>query len=210
MTDADSALLDLGCCFGQDLRKLVFDGVPSTQLYGTDISPDVIELGYELFCDRNSFRGTMIAADIFDEHSRLFEVCKGRMDIINACMIIHLFSWDVQLRLCKNIYSLLKKRPGSAVIGYNVASITPGEFEIQHREQDDATMYVHSPDTFHKLWKTVDPSLEVNATIRLWDSVSTGIEQDFTPPFSGWDFYWMTFTVRIVSEEGIERTQSKL
>ena len=25
----DSKLLDLGCCFGQDIRKLIHDGVPA-------------------------------------------------------------------------------------------------------------------------------------------------------------------------------------
>lgn len=29
--------LDVGCCLGQDIRKLVADGVPSAHLYGVEL-----------------------------------------------------------------------------------------------------------------------------------------------------------------------------
>ena len=31
--DAQANLLDLGCCFGQDIRKLVHDGAPAINLF---------------------------------------------------------------------------------------------------------------------------------------------------------------------------------
>ncbi|KAI1174680.1 hypothetical protein F4777DRAFT_373174 [Nemania sp. FL0916] len=57
-------LLDVGCCVGQVLRKLAFDGVDSARLYGTDLDPQLVELGYELFRDHSTFRGGFIVGDI--------------------------------------------------------------------------------------------------------------------------------------------------
>ncbi|KAJ5720177.1 hypothetical protein N7493_007055 [Penicillium malachiteum] len=34
-----------GCCFEQDLRQLVYDGVPSAQLIGLDIEGPLLDLG---------------------------------------------------------------------------------------------------------------------------------------------------------------------
>ncbi len=60
-------LLDVGCCFGQDLRKLVVDGVPSERLVGLEPESKFLDLGFELFADRELFKGQMIAGNLFDE-----------------------------------------------------------------------------------------------------------------------------------------------
>ncbi|KAI0399773.1 hypothetical protein F4802DRAFT_610610 [Xylaria palmicola] len=57
-------LLDVGCCVGQVLRKLAFDGVDSARLFGTDAEPRFLELGYDLFRDRGRFKGGFVAGDI--------------------------------------------------------------------------------------------------------------------------------------------------
>ena len=41
MIQSLSALIqDLGCCFGQDTRQLILDGVPESSIRATDITPD--------------------------------------------------------------------------------------------------------------------------------------------------------------------------
>ena len=47
LKSSDASYLDLGCCFGQDLRQLVNDGVPSERLVGLDIAEPLIERGYD-------------------------------------------------------------------------------------------------------------------------------------------------------------------
>jgi hypothetical protein len=37
--------LDLGCCLGQEIRKLVFDGAPSVNTYGSDLHGEFISVG---------------------------------------------------------------------------------------------------------------------------------------------------------------------
>lgn len=41
--------LDAGCCFGQEIRSLVDEGIPSTQFFGCDLEQPFIDLGYRLF-----------------------------------------------------------------------------------------------------------------------------------------------------------------
>lgn len=63
-------LLDIGCCLGQDLRKLVFDGIPSSQLIGLDLQKGFIELGYELFRDRGRFDARFCVADMLTSEAK--------------------------------------------------------------------------------------------------------------------------------------------
>lgn len=44
-----ATFLDAGCCFGQEIRYLVQASIPSAQLYGFDLEPDFIDLGYQFF-----------------------------------------------------------------------------------------------------------------------------------------------------------------
>ena len=60
----EETFLDVGCCLGQDLRKLAYDGVPSTRLYGLDRDARFIGLGYELFRDRHRFGAHFANADL--------------------------------------------------------------------------------------------------------------------------------------------------
>ena len=50
---AGATFCDVGCCFGQEIRHLVFyGGIDFTQLYGFDLEQEFVEMGYELFRDR--------------------------------------------------------------------------------------------------------------------------------------------------------------
>ncbi|KAI4240955.1 MAG: hypothetical protein L6R40_004835 [Gallowayella cf. fulva] len=57
--------LDLGCCLAQDLWKLVFDGVPSENLYGLDIESGFSDLSYDLFRDRDTLKSRFVVEDMF-------------------------------------------------------------------------------------------------------------------------------------------------
>lgn len=64
-------MLDLGCCCAQDLRKLVHDGAPSENLWGAELKGGFLELGYELFLDRETLKAHFIEADVFDAEGLL-------------------------------------------------------------------------------------------------------------------------------------------
>jgi hypothetical protein len=45
----------------------VVDGVPSERLVGLEPESKFLDLGFELFADRELFKGQMIAGNLFDE-----------------------------------------------------------------------------------------------------------------------------------------------
>ena len=46
--------LDVGCALGTDLRKIALDGIPQENLFGLDIEKNFVQLGYNLFNDKNT------------------------------------------------------------------------------------------------------------------------------------------------------------
>ncbi|MCJ1247755.1 hypothetical protein MMC30_004970 [Trapelia coarctata] len=86
---AGHGLLDVGCCFGQDIRKSVTDGAPAEQIYGLDKEAVFIDLGSELFRDRGSLRSKFVVADIADPSADLGEL-EGKMDILWVSSFLHL------------------------------------------------------------------------------------------------------------------------
>lgn len=45
LKESNSTFLDIGCCFAQDIRKLVSDGAPSKNILGADLRLEFIDLG---------------------------------------------------------------------------------------------------------------------------------------------------------------------
>src|SRR2546429_6978531 len=63
-TKGETALLDLGCGFGQELRTLIAAGVTPTRLYGVDVSDGFIKLGLELFRDKATMQSRFVVSDL--------------------------------------------------------------------------------------------------------------------------------------------------
>lgn len=113
------SLLDLGCCWGQDLRKLAFDGVPVTSLHGADLRPDLMAVGFDLFRDRNRWSqlpDTFFELDVLDpvlptslsslsiRHGNrplVKDICStGVFTVVHMAMILHLFGRPQQAIAC--------------------------------------------------------------------------------------------------------------
>ena len=145
-------LLDLGCCFGQEIRKLVSDGAPSEHTYGADLHGEFIDAGYELFQDKGKLKTKFMTADILDRTSE-FNTLDGKLDMIWAGSFFHLFGWDDQIKVAKRLVELLKPRKGSVVFGRQAGNIEPGE--MPHQANAGGTMFRHDATSFEKLWKEV-------------------------------------------------------
>src|SRR4051812_13987345 len=95
LTTQSDKFLDIGCCFGQEIRQLILDGVPSANTYGGDRHSGFFDVGYDLFRDRESLHPTtFIAADVFDDASALVTELAGKVDVIYAGALFHLFRLD--------------------------------------------------------------------------------------------------------------------
>ena len=137
-------IMDLGCCFGQNLRLLAAHGVQSDTMHASDIHADLWELGYELFGDRDRMHAQFIQVDVFEDKSGL-DSLDGKMDIILACQLLHLWDWEKQFTAMKRIARLSKV--GTVVVGY------------QRAREEQMTwlrpwghMYIHSLQTFKDIW----------------------------------------------------------
>ena len=144
----DSAtVLDLGCALGQDLRRLAADGAPSENMYASDLRPELWEIGYDLFRDRDTMKARFIQADIFDSNTPLRDL-NGKMDIIFACQFLHLFSWKKQFEALKKIVDM--SRLGTCLVGYQVGRVDPVELQ-----RPWGVLFYHDVDSFNELWRQV-------------------------------------------------------
>ena len=166
--------LDLGCCLAQDLRKLVFDGAPSENLYGLDIERRFISLSYDLFRDHDTLKSQFVVADMFlaDEETTDSDVLgpstqkastspetivsltslDNRVSIIAANSFFHLYNYSDQLKLAKRVVRLLSPKPGSLILGRQVGSSVPGEYTAVDNK---GTRYAHDVASFHGFWEHV-------------------------------------------------------
>jgi SAM-dependent methyltransferase len=154
----DWLFLDLGCCLGQDVRKLVFDGADASRVYGADLRPEFIDMGYELFRDEDRFRRDahfLAPADVFDfsRDSDLSKKCDGKVGILHTTAVFHLFDRDQQVKMAKRCLQLLDPSRGRALVcGSQVGNVDPGE---RARRWGGGSRYRHNNESWKELWEEV-------------------------------------------------------
>ncbi|XWW92241.1 hypothetical protein V2A60_000164 [Cordyceps javanica] len=159
-------MLDLGCCFGQDIRKLVADGAPSTNILGADTEGRFVDLGYELFQDRETLQSHFYTQSIFDEE--FLPEWHGKVDIIYLGSFLHLFDFQKQAVVVSQLVKLLRKRQGSLVFGRHLGADEGGEFRMDSLGWD---LYRHSDATIQKLWKQApEGQWEVSSDLTRYES----------------------------------------
>lgn len=163
-------ILDLGCCVAQELRTLACVGIPTTNLYGSDRNPDFLTKSYDLFKDTETFKGTLVPADIFAPN--LFEEAfvgwEGKFKVIHAGLFLHLFSWEKQLIVCERVIKLLEKEKGALFVGETAGNATPGE-RLEGNGKFKTNIYIHNGESFEKLWKE---AAEKNGSAGKWKVVA--------------------------------------
>ncbi|KAK3112009.1 hypothetical protein LTR53_012151 [Teratosphaeriaceae sp. CCFEE 6253] len=153
-------LLDLACCFGQDLRKLVFDGAPSTNLTGFELEQGFLDGGYDLFDDRDTFDARMIAGDFFSPSAVELGLEEGGYDMLHAASFYHLFSRAEQVEALTKSLRLLKPQPGSMVFGRQSGVEKPGV--LKHPATRSGEMYRHDVES----WQTLMEEVVAGAGVR--------------------------------------------
>jgi len=159
--------VDIGCCMGTELRKLLVDGYPSDtltpNLIGCDLRHEYIEYGHELYQDGPASDKpvpiTFLQSDIFDEESPLFAM-KGKIDYIFTSSVFHLFDEATQLKMAECLLGLLDlpERGGDEAKGREY--ILFGTHDGRHQEQVlkdkfGDKRYAHSPKSWTKMWNSI-------------------------------------------------------
>ncbi|KAF2095369.1 hypothetical protein NA57DRAFT_59386 [Rhizodiscina lignyota] len=152
-------VLDIGCCFGQVLRHLLVDsGAPSENMYATDLHPQLWELGFELFCDRERMKAHFIAGDVLSISNPLWKL-DVKFGIVLAEQFLHLFSWNQNKSILRQLVTNLTK-PGTQVIGFQTANVNAQEYKTQWGH-----MYFHNVESLEKLWKEVGEETGTSWTV---------------------------------------------
>ncbi|KAJ5294322.1 hypothetical protein PENANT_c006G08543 [Penicillium antarcticum] len=163
---AGDKLLDLGCAFGQELRRLIYDGAPYSNLYGSDLRPEFLELGCDLFLDHDKMKEQLIGADILDENSNLMGRLMGQLDIVYISLFLHVFDWEKQVEVAKRVLDLLAAKPGSMIVCRIMAC----------RDQTlvNATLarmpyYYHDLASWNRLWERIKSDTGLQLDVESWE-----------------------------------------
>jgi hypothetical protein len=146
--------VDLGCCFGQDVRRLALDGAPQQNMCGMDLRHEFIDLGYDLFLDRATLQSEMVGGvDVFDEGNGALKKVEGQIDVVYTSSFFHLFDWDQQVTVAKRVVKMLKPQPGSMLFGRHTANLVAKHYPSRHLPESNP--YRHNEESWGNLWKQV-------------------------------------------------------
>ncbi|KAL7924621.1 hypothetical protein ACQKWADRAFT_271885 [Trichoderma austrokoningii] len=143
------ALLDIGCCVGQLLRKLVHDGIDPTRLFGTDLHSEFISIGAELFHDEASGL-TFAAGNMLDPKDEALNILDGKITLVHAGNFFHLFTWKQQVIIGMRIIRFLHPGTIDAIIfGRQIGTHNPRE------KQGRTKSFLHNEESLQRLWNEI-------------------------------------------------------
>ncbi|KAJ7267475.1 hypothetical protein C8J57DRAFT_366791 [Mycena rebaudengoi] len=179
--------LDLGCCLGIDVRKLVSDGFPMQNVIASDLSAEFWHCGHELFKSTPAtFPAAFISGDVFDTnfiqpagpwtspplsaHPSLPSLTtltplNGHVSAMHVSRLFHLFDEPMQLALARVLVGLLSPLPGSVIFGEHIAKEHKGNIEMDLH--GSGKTFCHSPESWTKLWLELFPEGTVQVEAKL-------------------------------------------
>lgn len=125
--------LDLGCCFGQEVRQLILEGIPTNSITAADIHDGYWNVGREFFMDNLSHLSTRLdgVTTIFDDFAqkyplpvdatnRIVDSLTNNFDAIICQMVFHVLTKEQTENLVRRMCSMIGK--GGVLIGSCVGS----------------------------------------------------------------------------------------
>ncbi|CAG8977469.1 hypothetical protein HYALB_00011818 [Hymenoscyphus albidus] len=172
-------LLDVGCCLGQELRKLVHDGATASNLYGLDTDQGFLDLGFEFFRDKETSGIHFMVSDFLEKND---EVSKSvpKMDIVHLGLFLHLFDWDKQVEACEKVIRLLKPEKRVLIIGQQM-----GMLEAREDIRGTKKIFAHNVESFKRLWIEIGQKTQTewNVKAQLDDGLAPSEENgQWIPP----------------------------
>lgn len=173
----NAILLDVGCGFGNDARRAIYDGFPLRNVICSDLRKEFFDLGHKLYkTTPETFPLAFFEGDIFqtefatnadsestpnlnivsprvdgpipDLHMlKNLGELKGKISVINASAFFHLFDHEKQRELAHLMNELLSPQPGSMMLGGQGGAIT-AQVLPSHISK---VVGLHSPETWKEL-----------------------------------------------------------
>ncbi|KAL2036593.1 hypothetical protein N7G274_010689 [Stereocaulon virgatum] len=158
MHSPTTRLVDIGCGLGQDVRKLVSDGVPATQTYAVELKAELISAGQDLFMDGGrkqsliSFLHGDAVTDDMEQWKRKLDVSDG-FEMIHTGALFHLFAWETQLAIARNLVALVHGSDEAVIFGWTFAAREAGLRSVGPKKE--AVVYGHDEGSARRLWEEV-------------------------------------------------------
>ncbi|KAI0733962.1 hypothetical protein C8Q72DRAFT_504908 [Fomitopsis betulina] len=169
--------LDIGCCFGVDIRKAVASGFPAQNAIASDLYSAFWDLGLKLFNDTpDTFPVPFLAGDAFSPAflapstpfysapstprptpSTLREAgtltpLLGHISAIHTSSFFHLFNEAQQATLARKLAALLSPEPGSVIFGRHAGRSKKGLREVPPGLWRTDPMWCHDVESWTALW----------------------------------------------------------
>jgi len=184
-SDPSARLLDVGCCFGQDIRKLIADGVSPSQVSGLDLVPKFHDLGKELFRDGDKLDFEFHALDVFDD-SADWKPLEQRFDVLHLTSFLHIWDWDRQKQAAERLVRLVKPKSGSLLVGSSLGTTVCGDFP---NLEGTGVNFRQSNESFRRFWEEVGEKTgtkwQVRSEVRKMPATSQNEGQKWADPNMG-------------------------
>lgn len=197
--DHGATFLDLGCCLGQDVRKVAYDLLASPDgtvtdkddaakevlghLYAADLQPAFIDAGYALFRDEGVLPPAQFlrGADVFDtSEGNVLGALDGGVGVLHVTAVFHLFDWEQQQEVAGKVLRLLRRGDGEKGQGQAEGQGAKRALVLgsqvgadQGRRVDRSSglglVFRHDEESWRRLWEGVMGSNE-------WKDVVRGVE----------------------------------
>lgn len=155
---SELSILDIGCCFGTDIRAMILDGASIHNVFGIDLKQQYIDIGLnQLFCDQQLMADRFAVVDIlqlnFAKQSSIFaERVSSGIDVIYIGSVYHLLSYEQSSKLTHIISLILNANPtknGGLLFGRTVGSIESYAYDrTDTKKSDQQLRYMHNIQSF--------------------------------------------------------------
>lgn len=159
--------------------------MPAQNLVGVELRQQYIDLGFDLFRDRNRLGAKIFQADVLSSaDADPWPQLDGAFEIVNFGMILHCFTREEQAVLFERAIRTLKHdRPGTSIIGLACGTVD-GTVENWAGKE----VLVHNEDTFKRLVADVEARTDTR-----WE-----VDVELDTAFSTWipKYHWVNPRVR--------------
>lgn len=170
----ECCILEVGCAFGIDGRDLVLSqGVKPENYLGVDVSSTFIDLGFELFEDKEKMGNCFAVKNVGDEDFCTFVKSKLRkVDIVVATLVLHVIPNQCEDFVSK-VYQLLEPSQG-IFIGETMGIDLPNE-EPFYFERLGSPRVCHTSVSLTKLLKAVGFKSVETSFLSRWKRGEEGV-----------------------------------
>lgn len=207
----NAVFLDIGCCFGNDTRKIIADGFPVEGVLASDIQTQFWDLGHKLFRSTpETFTVPFITGDVFDPLNlepispfndapktpiptlstlTSLNPLRGHVSVIHASSLFHLFGEEKQFKLARALAALLSPEPGSIIFGSHGGLPEKG---MRKTTFMGTTRFCHSAESWQELW---DGQIFNSGTVKVEASVKRADLREPSMPEQAVERFWLVWSV---------------